>query len=276
MATSAGVETMWRAADAPGTRRVMRRRRAVVRLAVVAGIALIIIGMMIRVSDQHTRQAESTGRDTQAVLTEVVRQTGGTGPSSTAIAVTFHTADGGVHTGRLMLDRAASGYRVGDIVTVTYDVDDPSRFSIVGEPFEPSPIPWFVVSLFGVVFLGLGLGGMRSVTWTNRILCDNPWVAAESKVIEKLVGDGGRRVIMRMLELHGAPDDSTLAAPISWRAQSVDEFAPSAWIAGSDRRFLVAAPGGTAIHRFRRVRLTGIEFEASAGPTLRSRHTTRG
>ena len=267
---------MWRAADAPGTRRQLRRRWIACWLVAVVGVALIVVGSLVRISDIRTHQAESTGRDPYALVTQVVSQSGGRGPGSTIVTVRFHDLDGVAHTGRLTLDRSAGSHEVGSMVTVDFDAADPTRFSIVGEETGSAPVPWLVVSLVGLVAISIAAVAATWLRWTSRALRDNPWVVVESRVIEQAAGARGRRIVLRMLELRGAPDEHTLAMPLSWRAQSLDEFAPHAWVAGTGRRFLVARPGGTAIHRFRRIRVIGDGPDPSDGVALRSRHALRG
>ena len=75
-----------------------------------------------------------------------------------------------------------------------------------------------------------------------------------------------------MLHLCGAPDDAkVLAAPLSWRGRSLDAFAPQAWVAGSDRRFLQAVVGGSGVLRFRRIRLIDDPLSAFDSAPLHSR-----
>ena len=94
-------------------------------------------------------------------------------------------------------------------------------------------------------------------------LRDNPWVVADATVIERPV---------RMLQLRGAPEGgAVLGEPLSWRARTLAEFAPRAWVAGSDRRFLVAPPGGAPVLRLRRVRLIGGGHDESETVPLPSR-----
>ena len=266
---------LWRAADAPGTKRLMRRRWIAAGIIGVVGVALVVLGSVVRISDIRAHDAESTGRDPHAIVTQVVAQPGGRGPGSTILTVRFHDLSGVEHTGRLTLDRSAGSHAVDSTVTVEFDAHDPSRFSVVGEETGSAPIPWLVLSLLGVVMVGIGAMAARWLRSTSGVLRDNPWVVVGSRVIERATGDDGR-FILRVLELRGAPDEHTLAMPVSWRAQSLDEFAPIAWVAGSGRRFVVAVPGGAGIHRFRRVRLIGDRPDPSGGVTLRSRHALRG
>jgi hypothetical protein len=266
---------LWRAADAPGTKRVMRHRWIAGGTIGVVGVALIVIGSLVRISDIRAHQAESTGRDPHAVVTRVVSQPGGRGPGSTILTVRFHDLSGVAHTGQLTLDRSAGGRAVGSTVTVEFDAHDPSRFSVVGEETGSAPIPWLVVSVLGVVMIGIAVVAATWLRWTSGVLRDNPWVVVESRVIERATSDDSR-LILRVLELRGAPDEHTLAMPLSWRAQSLDEFAPTAWVAGSGRRFVVAVSGGAGIHRFRRVRLIGERADPSDGVALPSRHAVRG
>ncbi len=274
--TLARTASQFRAADAPSTRRVVRRRRIVCTAVIGLGVALVVIGLVIRTSDADQQRRDSSGRDTNAVVTQVVQHSGGTGPTSSLATVTFHTADGVEHSAVLTRARAATPYHPGSVVTVLYDAQNPTHVSILGEPFASGLIPWFVPLLAGILLLFLGVGGASWLRWATRVLDENPWVSVASTVIEKPMRDGGRRVIMRMLELKGAPDTSTLAAPIGWRERALDELSPVAWVAGSDRRFLVAAPGGAPLRRFRRVRLIGSEAEQNDDPLLRSRHSRGG
>ena len=65
---------------------------------------------------------------------------------------------------------------------------------------------------------------------------------------------GARRPIAVLLELDGAPDaEPVLAGPLPPRL--VPELVPDAWVAGSARRFVVAATGGAPLGRTQRTRL---------------------
>ncbi len=273
--TPARTASMFRAADAPATRRLVRRRRIVCTAVIALGVALVVAGVLMRTSEADQRRQDSSGRDTHALVTQIVLHRGGTGPSSSSATVTFHTTDGVEHSAELTRGRAATPYRSGSVVTVVYDAHDPTHVSILGDPFASGLIPWFVPLATGVLLLILGGGAGIWLRWAERVLEQNPWVSVTSTVIEKPMSDGGRRVILRMLELNGAPDNSTLAAPIGWRERTLDDLSPIAWVAGSDRRFLVAGPGGAPLRRFRRVRLIGGEAPPHEGPLLRSRHTGR-
>lgn len=272
--TDARTASAFRAADAPATRRVVRRRRVVCTAVIGLGVFLVVLALVIRTSDADQQRRDSSGRDTNAVVTQIVPHSGGTGPTSSSATVTFHTADGVEHSAELTRARAATPYRPGAVVTVLYDARGPTHVSILGEPFASGLIPWFVPCLAGTLLLVLGGGAARWLRWAERVLDENPWVTVASTVIEKPMSDSGRRVILRMLELNGAPDSSTLAAPIGWRERALDELSPVAWVAGSDRRFLVASPGGAPLRRFRRVRLIGGEALQNDDPLLRTRHTT--
>jgi hypothetical protein len=88
----------------------------------------------------------------------------------------------------------------------------------------------------------------------RRTLRDNPWVVTRSALIEATASRTARRPVARFLELDGAPDaEPVLAGPLS--ARIVPELVEEAWVAGSDRRFVVAAVGGAPLARTQRAKL---------------------
>jgi hypothetical protein len=110
--------------------------------------------------------------------------------------------------------------------------------------------------LFGVVLVGAGARGVRRLRWTRGVLADNPWVAVASRVFEIAGSDSSTRPVLRVVELSGAPDEGAVfAGPVSGRL--MEDLAPVAWVAGSDRHFLVAAPGGAPVMRLKRIRIRG-------------------
>jgi hypothetical protein len=86
---------------------------------------------------------------------------------------------------------------------------------------------------------------IRSLAMT-RVLRNNPWVMARATLVEAAASPATLRPIARFLELDGAPDsEPVLAGPLS--ARLVPAMVPDAWVAGSDRRFVVAATGGAPL-----------------------------
>jgi hypothetical protein len=119
-------------------------------------------------------------------------------------------------------------------------------------PLNP-PIPWVVP--LGLGLLGLVAGALlASRTWSiGRTLRNNPWVAVRSTLVEATASPT-RRPIARFLELDGAPDgEPVLTGPLS--ARIVPDLVDEAWVAGSERHFVVAAVGGAPLARTQRARL---------------------
>src|ERR1700712_3506284 len=88
----------FRAADAPLTNKLLKRRRVVCGVVIGLGIALVVLGVVVRATDAVRQRNQSSGRDPAAVITQIVPHIGGTGPSSSSATVTFHTADGVEHS----------------------------------------------------------------------------------------------------------------------------------------------------------------------------------
>lgn len=231
------------------------------------GLALVGSGALIGLADgSRGGLTETTG--TVSGFEEAVA--GRAGPSR--VLVVAFTDEGGVqHTARIEIGRSTDAPAVGVTVAVSYDPTDPDDASLTDHPPSSALVPWFVPFAAGLGVLCLvGLIGWR-LRRLARVLRDNPWVVAESRVVELALDTGGRAVL-RMLELVGAPDEGTvLAAPVALRAQLIDQLAPRAWIAGSDRFFVAAAPGGGNVLRMRRIRMTGRQLEGLGQAPLWSR-----
>ena len=90
----------------------------------------------------------------------------------------------------------------------------------------------------------------------------NPWVEVPSKLLQVPIAAGDAHTLT-MIELQGAPDDTTvLATAVSFRARPMSDLVGTTWVAGDDRRFYLAAPGGSPIVRAKRIRLTAKATDA--------------
>jgi hypothetical protein len=111
----------------------------------------------------------------------------------------------------------------------------------------------------GALLIVIAGWSLRSLLWITSILRRSPWVVAKSMVIEARL-----TVTARLLAIHDAPDDGqTLAAPIAWRSPPLVGMEPNVWVAGTGRRFIIAAPGGAPLLRARRAAVAeiGMLFE---------------
>ena len=239
----------WRAVDAAPTRGYLRLRRTVGTVGIALGILLMVGSVALVIADHRARDAPG---DTHAngTVTAVTSTVGGsTGPTS-SVDYTFVVRDNGnaaVHTGHISLARPSAAYTVGAQIEITYPADRPDEAHVVGEVHDAWMLPWFVPLLLGVAALIVAIGALSRLRWITNVLTDNPWVLVEAALIERP---------MRMLQLHGAPSDGdVLAEALSWRSRDMHAMVPQAWVAGSGRRFLVAAPGGAPVLCVRRVRM---------------------
>jgi hypothetical protein len=250
------------AADAPETVRYLRRRRRLGIAGLVVGTVLIAGAFALLVAD-HRIDDRSGDERAVATVVDVTTKWGGTTGPTASIQFTFTSADGVRHVGQLALARPGDRFTVGSTIDVFYQPNDPGHAEVVGEVRDSTSVPWFVPLILGSGAFAVGVAALRHRRWIVTTLTDNPWVVADAMVIERPV---------RMLQLSGAPEGgSVLAEPLSWRARTLGEFAPRAWVAGTDRRFLVAPPGGAPVLRFRRVRLIGDVRHMSGSMPLHSR-----
>ena len=241
----------------------MRVRRTVGIVGLVLGVVLMLGSLALVIANRRARSDSGDERAATATVTAVSTSLGGTTGPNALVDYTFATPDGVVHAGRLALTRPSSRFVVGGEIDVTYPADDPSNAHVVGEVRDAWALPWFVPLLLGATSIAIGAAASNRLRWINAVLRDNPWVVAESTLIERPI---------RMLQLHGAPDDgAALVEPLSWRGRAMAELVPQAWVAGDGRRFLVAAPGGSPVLRMRRVRLVDDPLAASDAKPLPSR-----
>jgi hypothetical protein len=114
--------------------------------------------------------------------------------------------------------------------------------------------PWEVPALFGAGLLAASAVAASRLRWVRRTLHEHPWVVADARVVTATRSSTGGHRAERALRLSGAPDPRTVfAAAVGVRSPSMAGFEPEAWVAGTGRQFLVAAPGGAPILRVRRV-----------------------
>ncbi|MCU1359493.1 MAG: hypothetical protein JWN99_782 [Ilumatobacteraceae bacterium] len=260
----------WRAADAPGTHRWLRHRTIACTVATVIAVVLIV-GATVQRMTTGSQPVDARHRQTVATITGVDSHLpGSTGPT-TSLTFSFRAEDGSAHSGRLAATRPSADFTVGAALAVVYDIDHPDSAQVVGRSADRATIPWFVPLALGLAFATVSLAAAQRLRWAARVVRDNPWVMAQSAKREMAV-PGVRRYVLRTLVLCGAPDEGeVLAQPLSWRARALDQYVPSAWVAGSDRRFVVAAPGGAPLLRCRRVRLRQSAPQPLDADPLRSR-----
>jgi hypothetical protein len=264
------VVTGARALDAAPTRRWLRRRVVGGVVAVVVGVVLVLAGVVVRARADDPRRAGPDERVTTATITAVhVVPNGKLGQLST-LTLAYRTEDGVARLADLGVGVPKPAYVVGVEVPVIYAQATPEQVQLEGVPTNP-PLPWPVPVGLGVVGLVGGVLLARRARAIAATLRANPWVAARSTLVEASQRAAGRRPIARFLELDGAPDDEpVLAGPVSPRLVPV--LVPEAWVAGTDRRFVVAAVGGAplvAVHRARLRRPDAGERRAARTVTRR-------
>jgi hypothetical protein len=242
-----------RACDAAPTRRWLRRRLTGGLAAVVLGVALVVAGVLVRATTGRPQELTASRREAMARVVEVTRQNNGKLGTTVELTLQYRTVDGHQQTSRLGVGVPRAEYVKGVELPVVYEARHPEQALLEGVPVNP-PIPWPVPIGLGVV--GLVVGALVAVRTRLilRTLRDNPWVATPSSLVEATAGKSSLRPVARFLELDGAPDpEPVLAGPLS--ARIVPDLVDEAWVAGSDRRFVVAAPGGAPLVRTHRAKL---------------------
>ncbi|MCU1504244.1 MAG: hypothetical protein JWM12_3598 [Ilumatobacteraceae bacterium] len=227
----------------------------------MAGVGLILLGIAFR-AEQNGDRLQTTGRRTTGTV-QAIRLTrdGSGGGVSGYVTVRYADDVGDEHTAELNLGRSAPHHAVGEPIEVVYDPAHPARVQVVGAAPDAAPLPWPALVLLGMVAGAIAIGLAKRLRWTWRVLRANPWVEAGSRVLEVPLA-GGSQHALTLVELRGAPDDGpTLAVAATWRARPMVAFTPKAWVAGSDRRFVIAAPGGAPMVRAKRVRLTAATLD---------------
>ncbi len=263
-----------RASDASPTRRWLRRRVIGAVVGIVVGIGLVVAGGVVRATSSQPVEVGPNTRRAVATITGFRYLPNGRLGSTEELTVAFHSDDGVARSAEIDIGIPKPQYAKGMSVPVVYDPLDPSTPLLEGVPLNP-PIPWVVPTGLGVTGIVVGALLLTRTRGTARILRDNPWVIAGATVVQASVGQGLRTRAL-FLELTGAPDPETvLAGPIS--ARVAPEMVPAAWVAGSDRRFVVGAVGGAplvALHRAR-LRPAGIRPAGRRPPTATVALTVR-
>jgi hypothetical protein len=243
------------AATAPRTRRSLRRKRLGCLMGACVG-ALLVAGAVVMRVRQDDGHLQASGVRAVATVDDVrLTHAGGAGGPSGSIDIHFVDGTGTIRHAAINLGGVAPRYAPGEAVPVVYDAGDPSVVQVVGRPVNAAPMPWPILLGLGLIGLVVAAATARRVRWQTRVLRANPWVEVPAHLLEVPVA-GGTRHAITLVELRGAPDEGVvLAAAAMWRARPMVDLTPRAWVAGSDRRFIVAAVGGTPIVRAKRVQL---------------------
>jgi Protein of unknown function (DUF3592) len=242
-----------RACDAPPTRRWLRRRLIAGVAAVIVGIGLAVAGVVVRTRTGKPEELTPGRRETTAKISDVRAVNNGKTGATITLTLAYHTQDGRARSVHLDVGMPRAQYVEGTQVPILYEAAHPDHVLLEGVPVNP-PIPWFVPLGLGV--LGVVAGALLTLRSAiiRRTLRDNPWVVTRSALVEATASKSARRPVARFLELDGAPDaEPVLAGPLS--ARIVPELLEEAWVAGSDRRFVVAAVGGAPLARTQRAKL---------------------
>jgi hypothetical protein len=253
--TGSGAEAVGvRALDAPATRRWMRHRVIGAIAGVLLGGGLVAGGLLVRATTGDPVQVGPTSREAMATITALRHLSNGLLGATSHIIVTYRAEDGRDHTAEIDVGVPKPQYAAGVTVPVVYQKADFDAAQLEGVPTNP-PVPWVVPFGLGVVGLVLGPLLFGRVWMIGRTLRENPWVMVRSTLVEATANPtGARRPVAVFLELDGAPDaEPVLAGPLPPRL--VPELVPDAWVAGSGRRFVVAATGGAPLGRTQRARL---------------------
>jgi hypothetical protein len=238
---------------------------------VTAAVGVLLVGTAVVLWGVGWGGGGTHHLDAPATIDRIDQVPAGRSGAARVLTVRFTTLDGVEHSAAVDAGSSSGALEVGGGVTVSYDPADPGDVRLAGSASDPSVVPPLLAVVAGVGLLAMaGLAAWR-LRRLGRLLRDNPWVVVDSKAVELALDGPGGRSVLRMLELHGAPDEGTvLAVPLAIRARLVDHLAPQAWVAGSGRRFVASAPGGSRLLRMRRARLSGNPREPER-PPLRSR-----
>jgi hypothetical protein len=244
------------AVDAPRTRGNLRRRWLCCGVVLLLGATLIGLGFALRATHNGDRLQTTGQRATATVDSIRLTRDGSGGGVSGYVTVRYTDQAGASHTVELNLGRSAPHHAEGEPIEVVYDTAHPEIVQVVGAAPDAAPLPWPMLIVLGAVFIAIGATLASRLRWLARVLRTNPWVEVESHVLEVPLG-GGSQHALTLVELQGAPDEgAVLAGAASWRARPMNAFTPKAWVAGSDRRFVIAATGGAPMVRAKRIRLT--------------------
>jgi hypothetical protein len=259
------------AASAPRTRRSLRRKRFGCLVVACLGALLVAGAVAMRVRQDDGRLQASGAHATATVDAVRLTRAGGAGGPSGFIDVHFVDGAGVTRQASINLGRVAPRYPVGQAVDVVYDAGNPAVVQVVGRPANAAAVPWPFLLGLGALALVVAAATARRVRWQTRVLRANPWVEVPAHLLEVPLA-GGTRHAITLVELQGAPDEgAVLAAAAMWRARPMVDLIPRAWVAGSDRRFIVAAVGGAPIVRAKRVQLMDGDHDvvrpASTPPT---------
>jgi hypothetical protein len=251
------------ALDAPATRRNLRLRWMLCAAAALLAIALAGFAAWLWTAHRDGVAAERAGARATATITAVQVQNLGSGRTGGRITFDFVDAEGVAHSGTSLLDQRVRRYTVGELVEVSYDHLRPTQVTVIGDGTDPAPLPWPVAAIPALVVAAIAVHAGRRLLHTAAVLRTNPWVVVPSRLLQVPIAAGSAHALT-MIELHGAPDDATvLATAVSFRARPMSDLVGTTWVAGDDRRFYLAAPGGSPIVRAKRIRLTAKATDAN-------------
>ncbi len=263
MATS-GPTLTGAAFDAPATRRNLRLRWILCAGAALLAVTLAAAALWLWDAHRNGVAAEAAGARATATITAVDVNNLGHARTGGQITFDFVDADGVAHTGTATLDQRIERYAVDQQIEVSYDHLRPAAVSVIGDGADPAPIPWLVALVPALVIAAIAVHAGRRLRRTAEVLRANPWVEVPSRLVQVPIAAGAAHALT-MIELRGAPDDATvLATAVSFRARPMADLAGTTWVAGDDRRFYLAAPGGAPIVRAKRIRLNAKATDAHA------------
>jgi hypothetical protein len=241
-----------RACDAPPTRRWLRRRLIAAAAALIVGIGLAVTGVVVRARTGRHEALTAGRREANATITDVRSVDHGKAAATVMLTLAYRTTDGRARSAQLDVGLPPPQYVEGTRIPIVYEAAHPERVLLEGT--RNPPIPWFVP--LGLGALGAVAGALLALRAAiiRRTLRDNPWVVTGATLVDATAGRCSRRPVGRFLELDGAPDaEPVLAGPLP--ARIVPPRTEEVWVAGSDRRFVVATVGGAPLARTQRAKL---------------------
>lgn len=219
----------------------------------IVGIGLAVAGVALRVRTGRPYELTAGRKEATARISDVRAVEHGTAATTVTLTLSYRTNDGRTRSAQLDVGTPRRQYVEGTQVPIVYEAAHPDRVLLEGAPVNP-PIPWFVPLGLGALGTVAGALLVLRAAIIRRTLRDNPWVATRATLVEATTSKRSRRPVGHFVELDGAPDaEPVLAGPLS--ARIVPGPAEEVWVAGSDRRFVVAAVGGAPLARTQRATL---------------------
>ena len=228
----------------PATRRAVRRRLLAFGAVVAAGVALLMVAVVVAVGLSRTTSAIDDGVARTAVVVDVASRPANARSNRDGTVTVELSQDGATRRAAINVYRVDE-YHEGQRVDVRYAPGDPSHVAIVGEDPVTPGVPALALGAFGVLVTLIGVTALRHVGQARRVLRRHEWLATPATVRALPFEVGMRQRSLRVVIVQDPAEHRAVSAePVGLR-RLPDEVAPMAWVAGlGEPRFVVAPPGG--------------------------------